>query len=98
MAGTFRSRATGYIAGLSGIAAVTAICALIRSQINEMTVALAMLLVILFVSAAWGRWPGLAASVVGMLALNYYFLPPIYTFTIEDPKTGWRSPLSSLLR
>lgn len=86
MAGTFRSRATGYIAGLSGIAAVTAICALIRSQINEMTVALAMLLVILFVSAAWGRWPGLAASVVGMLALNYYFLPPIYTFTIEDPK------------
>ena len=40
----------------------------------------------LFVSAVWGRWPGLVASVAGMLLLNYYFLPPIYTFTIEDPK------------
>ena len=76
----------GYIAGISGVTAVTGICALLREHINEMTVALAMLLVILFVSAVWGRWPGLAASVVGMLLLNYYFLPPLYTLTIEDPK------------
>ncbi len=86
MSRTLESPGVGYTAGLSGIAAVTAICALLRSHINEMTVALAMLLVVLFASAVWGRWPGLAASVVGMLALNYYFLPPIYTLTIEDPK------------
>jgi PAS domain S-box-containing protein len=82
----FQSRGFGYAAAVSGIAAVTAICALLRQQINEMTVALAMLLVVLFVSAVWGRWPGLLGSVVGMLLLNYYFLPPLYTFTIEDPK------------
>jgi sigma-B regulation protein RsbU (phosphoserine phosphatase) len=82
----FESRGLGYAAGMSGIVAVTAICALLRNRINEMTVALAMLLVVLFVSAIWGRWPGLVASVAGMLLLNYYFLPPIYTLTIEDPK------------
>ena len=51
-----------------------------------MTVALAMLLVVLFIASWWEAWPALAASVVGMLLLNYYFLPPIYTFTIADPK------------
>src|ERR1017187_8886071 len=81
-----QNRSIGYLVAILGIGAVTAICALLRSHINEMTVALAMLLIVLFVSAVWGRWPGLFASVVGMLCLNYYFLPPIHTFTIEDPK------------
>lgn len=80
------SNAMGYFAGLGGIAAVTGMCALLRSHINEMTVALAMLLVVLFVAARWERWPALVTSVVGMLCLNYYFLPPIYTLTIADPK------------
>jgi PAS domain S-box-containing protein len=86
MSRTLESESLGYIAGVSGVAVVTAICGLLRDHINEMTVALAMLLVILFVSAVWGRGPGLSASVAGMLLLNYFFLPPIYTLTIEDPK------------
>ncbi len=76
----------GYVAAILGIAAVTAICCLLRSHINEMTVALAMLLVVLFIASRWERWPAMLASVVAMLCLNYFFLPPIYTFTIEDPK------------
>ena len=81
-----QDRGFGYLAGILGIVAVTATCAVLRVHINEMTVALAMLLVVLFVAAIWGRWPGLVASVSGMLCLNYFFLPPIYTFTIEDPR------------
>ena len=81
-----QNRSFGYVVAILGMGAVTAICALLRSHINEMTVALAMLLVVLFISAAWGRWPGLVASVLGMLCLNYFFLPPIYTFTIADPR------------
>src|SRR5450631_1761744 len=81
-----QSPALGYLAALLGIAGVTAICALLRAHINEMTVALAMLLVVLFVAIVWERWPGLVASVLGMLCLNYFFLPPLYTFTIADPK------------
>ena len=58
----------------------------LRSRINEMTVALAMLLVVLFVASAWERGPAIVASVFAMLCLNYFFLPPLYTFTIVDPK------------
>ena len=66
--------------------AVAAVCALLRSLINEMTVALAMLLVVLFVATFCELGAALVASVLGMSLLNYYFLPPIYTFTIADPK------------
>src|SRR6266704_2614708 len=86
MASRLQSRAAGYSATLLGLAVVTGVCASLRGQINEMTVALAMLLVVLFVAAIWGRWPGLVASVLGMLCLNYFFLPPFYTLTIADPE------------
>ena len=86
MSGVRRSKVAGYVAAVLGVAAVTAICALIRTHINEMTVALAMLLVVLSVATLWELGPGLVASVLGMLLFNYYFLPPIYALTIEDPK------------
>ena len=39
------------------------------------------------VSAAvrFGLWPSLLASVAASLCYNFFFLPPIYTFTITDP-------------
>jgi PAS domain S-box-containing protein len=81
-----QNRSLGFLAAIVGIAVTTGMCALLRSRINEMTVALAMLLVVLFVAVVWERWPGMLASVLGMLCLNYFFLPPLYTFTIADPK------------
>ncbi|HUJ49239.1 MAG TPA: PAS domain S-box protein [Bryobacteraceae bacterium] len=86
MVRTLPKRGLGYLAAAVGIAAVTAICWLLRSHINEMTVALAMLLVVLLVASAWESGPALIASVLGMLCLNYFFLPPVYTLTIADPK------------
>jgi len=86
MVSMFRNRSIGYVVAVVGIGAVAAICALLRDHINEMTVALGMLLMVLFIAAGWGRWPGLVASVLGMLCLNYFFLPPLYAFTIADPK------------
>jgi PAS domain S-box-containing protein len=81
-----KSRGAGYLAATLGIAAVTAICVPLRSHINEMTVALAVLLVVLFVASVWERWPAILASVAGLLCLNYFFLPPFNAFTTKDPK------------
>ena len=33
----------------------------------------------------YGLWPSLLASVVASLCYNFFFLPPVYTFTITDP-------------
>jgi two-component system sensor histidine kinase KdpD len=37
------------------------------------------------VAVRYGLWPSLLASVVASLCYNFFFLPPIYTFTITDP-------------
>ncbi|HYA17948.1 MAG TPA: SpoIIE family protein phosphatase [Bryobacteraceae bacterium] len=86
MTRSIQRQLAGYLAAIGGMILVTAICCLLRERINEMTVALAMLLVVLFVASTGMRGPAVVASVLGMLLLNYYFLPPIYTLTIEDPK------------
>jgi phosphoserine phosphatase RsbU/P len=86
LARILKSKWAGYLAGVLGIAVVTAICMALRSHANDTTVALAMLLVVLFVATAWGVWPAFFTSVVGMLSFNFFFLPPIYTLTIADPR------------
>jgi two-component system sensor histidine kinase KdpD len=41
---------------------------------------------VLFLSAQWGLRYAVATSLVATAAYNYYFLPPIGTFTINDPQ------------
>src|SRR5262245_15506110 len=53
---------------------------------NPTTVALAYLLTVLFVAAAAELWTAALASVTAMLCFNFFFLPPLGTFTIADPQ------------
>jgi two-component system, OmpR family, sensor histidine kinase KdpD len=53
---------------------------------NPTTIALSFLLAILAVSTVWGIAVSVFMSVVAMLAFNYYFLPPVGTFTVADPQ------------
>ena len=55
-------------------------------RVNQTTVALSFLLAILAVSAVWGMLVSAFMSIVAVLAFNYYFLPPVGTFTIADPQ------------
>ncbi len=75
----------GYGAAILGIASATGLLKLWGERINPTTVALAFLLVILFVATAWGSRPAVVASFVGVVSFNFFFLPPFGTFTIRDP-------------
>jgi sigma-B regulation protein RsbU (phosphoserine phosphatase) len=91
-----RGKGAGHAAGILGIAVVTAISAPFHDTLNDTTVALAYLLVVLLVATTWGSWPALVASAVGMLCFNFFFLPPIYTLTIADPQ-NWVALLAFLV-
>ena len=80
--------AAGYVAAILGIAAVTALCAPFHDHLNSTFVAMAFLLMVLFVALLWGSWPGRVAAVLGMLCFDFFFLPPIYSFAIDD-KQDW---------
>ena len=73
---------------LASVLAVAAVLALYREvlSVNNTTVALSLLLVILGVSAGWGLAEATVASIVAVLGLNYYFLEPVGTFTVDDPQ------------
>jgi len=55
-------------------------------EVNETTVALTFLLAILAVSALWGLAVAVAMSLVAVGVFNYYFIPPIGSFTVADAK------------
>src|ERR1700730_1062631 len=81
-----RSRPASYVLAVLGIAAMTAILVPLRDEINTTTIGFAYLLVVLSVAIIWGSRPALLASVLGMVCYNFFFLPPIYKFTIADPQ------------
>jgi two-component system sensor histidine kinase KdpD len=55
-------------------------------DVSATTVALALLLIVLG-TATVGRLPtAIVVSVASMLAFNFFFLPPVRTFTIADPQ------------
>ena len=80
------SKVTRYGGALLAIACATVVALPFRAHVNVTTVALALLLAVLFAAIAFGSKPALAASVVGMLCFNFFFLPPYHTLTIADPQ------------
>ena len=76
----------GWLAGIGGPLLLTW---LLSSVAPEVGLANDMLLYLsLTVAAALlgGLLPALASAAVGSLLLNWYFTPPVHTFTIADPK------------
>lgn len=73
-----------YGVAVGGIALLTAMLEPFHAQLSPTTIALALLLVVLFTATFIGRNPALFASVVATLCFNYFFLPPVRTWTISD--------------
>lgn len=75
-----------YLVAIGSIALTTAALEPFHARLSSTTVALALLLVILFIATFIGRNPALLASGAAMLCFNYFFLPPVRTWTISDPQ------------
>jgi len=55
-------------------------------HVNPTTVALSLLLFILVLATEWGLRYAVVFSVVATVCYNFFFLPPVNTFTISDPQ------------
>ncbi len=76
---------TGYLIAVLWVAGVALVGAR-WLHLNPTTMALAFLLGVLGISASWGLRQAVFMSVIATLAFNYFFLPPVGTFTISDPQ------------
>jgi len=77
-------QATRYTLVIVAIAAITAVD--FRLHLNHTTVALMFLLAVLLASAYWGLRYAVVMAFVATAAFNFFFLPPVGTFTIADPQ------------
>jgi two-component system sensor histidine kinase KdpD len=72
--------------GLGSIGLVTAACSTWLRVTNPTIVALSFLLVVLIVATVSTRAVAIATSLMAFLSFNYFFLPPVGTWTITDPE------------
>jgi two-component system sensor histidine kinase KdpD len=74
-----------YVAAVLVVAVAVGISALIWPLFGIANVDLVLLTAVVGIAVRFGLLPSLFASVVASLCYNFFFMPPIYTFTIGDP-------------
>ncbi|HEX2832000.1 MAG TPA: DUF4118 domain-containing protein [Thermoanaerobaculia bacterium] len=75
-------RLTPWLLALGGTALVTGVGRL--AALNPNAIGFAFLIVVLLVSIRGGLAAGAVTSVLATLCYNFFFFPPLYTFTIHD--------------
>src|SRR5947199_7019367 len=74
-----------YLMALVVVGAGLGVAKLIHPWFGIENVDLVFLTAVVAVAVRFGLWPSLLASVLASLCYNFFFLPPIHTFTIADP-------------
>ncbi len=75
-----------YLGMLLSVAAALAVAELLSQVMDLRNIALVFLMSVLISAVTGGFWPALGASVLSAFALNFFFIPPLYTLTISDPE------------
>lgn len=78
-----------------GAALASILIGLINSRVRLDNISLIYLLVVLWLAAAYGRGPAIAASVLAFLAFDFFFIPPVHELTVSEP-SEWFSLLTLL--
>ncbi len=79
---TPQRRAGGLVTGAALLAVATLALTALRSQATFATDVSIYLLIVVITSLIGGFYPALLAALAGGLLLNYFFVPPLHTFTI----------------
>jgi two-component system, OmpR family, sensor histidine kinase KdpD len=79
-------RLTPYGGSTALVGAALGVGMALQQVLAAPSISLVFLTAVLASAATWGLWPSLYACVLSVLAYNFFFLPPLYTFTIADPE------------
>jgi len=78
-------RVEAYLGSAGAVAVALGIGQVLSRVIDVHSVSLTFLMAVLGSAVAWGLLPSLFASVLSVLAYNFFFLEPRYTLTVADP-------------
>jgi two-component system sensor histidine kinase KdpD len=74
-----------YVVAAAAVATALGVSRLLQPLLGIENVDLIFLTAVVGIAVRYGLWPSLFASVAASLAYNFFFLPPVYTFTITEP-------------
>jgi two-component system sensor histidine kinase KdpD len=81
-----RRRLYGAVLALAAIPLLTAALVAARPSLDLADDLLIYLVVVVTTAVVGGFWPAVLTAVASSLLLNWYFTPPLHTFTIEEPR------------
>ncbi|HUY65792.1 MAG TPA: ATP-binding protein [Acidimicrobiales bacterium] len=81
-----RRRSAALVIGVIGFPLLTVALTSARAHVDLSTALSSYLVLVVVVAATGGAWPAVLAALAGFLLSNYYFAPPIHTFTIGDAR------------
>src|SRR5678810_1239249 len=73
-----------HAAALGLVVLATAVGGLARNHLGEPDLVLLYLLVVVIAAARFGRGPSLLAATLSVLAFDFFFIPPYYTFLVSE--------------
>ncbi|WP_188196052.1 sensor histidine kinase [Nonomuraea sp. SYSU D8015] len=83
---TRKRRLAGWAVAVTGMPLLTAALVPFRDVLSLPSEILLFLCLVIGVALVGGTWPAITAAVGGFLLLNWFFTPPLYTWTISDPE------------
>jgi Domain of unknown function (DUF4118) len=84
MVGGTEPRWRGYLSGVLIAAGCTALAAIMSIWFAPTNLAMVYLIGVVLAATRLGRNAAVATSVVGTLAFDFFFIPPIYSFAVSD--------------
>lgn len=83
---TMQRKVMGFLLALVGGPALIALLSAVRTSESITSDALSFQLFVVLVALLGGLWPALLSAVMLGLALDYYFIEPLNTITISEPR------------
>ncbi|MEP9399741.1 sensor histidine kinase KdpD [Mesorhizobium sp. KR2-14] len=76
-----------YIASAAIVGVALLLGEALHQSLDVANIAVVFLMGVLVSALRYGLAPGIFTSIASALAFNFFFLPPLYTFTIGDPES-----------
>jgi two-component system sensor histidine kinase KdpD len=77
---------SGVLASVALLAAVTGAIELLKAHVPVLSLGVLYLFAVLPVAVVWGLAYAIPVSIASMAAFNFFFLPPLYKFTLADSR------------
>jgi two-component system, OmpR family, sensor histidine kinase KdpD len=81
-----RRRLAGILLAAAGLPLLTLLLTVARHHLSLTDDLLIYLLAVVVLAVIGGFWPAVLAAVAASVLLNWYFTPPLHTFTIDRPE------------